>query len=137
MRRTSRAALELLGQRLTPAQLKAFFADVRAHDDAALSRAAHPPAPKAAAPARTRDALAGEVTAMLAPVLARSAEKAHMLVTHLEGLVGRKLDVAPEAGLAASVRALRRTLSDEEIRDGAYGLRVALQRDYSLKQPVK
>jgi hypothetical protein len=117
---------------MPPAALKALFADIRAAPDEALLAAL---AAAARAP-RASDPLVSEVTALLAPILARSAEKAQMLVAHLNGLVGRELAVRP-AGLAATVRALRRHLSDEDIRDGAYGLRVTLQRDHSLREKVK
>ena len=76
------------------------------------------------------------MTALLAPILARSAEKAHMLVDHLSELTGKKL-ATPTGGLAPVIRALRKQFSDEDIRNGAYGLRVKVHREHSLSEKVK
>ncbi len=135
MRPSSRKTLEALAASLKPAAYKALIADIRAADEQDLApRKAKPRAKKKKSAGA--DPLTIEVTALLAPILAKSAEKAHMLVDHLSELTGRKL-TAPAGGVAAAVRALRKQLSDEDIRDGAYGLRVTVQREHSLGERVK
>lgn len=134
MRPSSRKTLDALAASLKPAAFKALIADIRAAKEQDLLAR-----PKKAASKKQRppaDPLTIEVTALLAPILARSAEKAHMLVDHLSALTGRRL-AAPTGGLAAAVRALRKHLPDEDIRDGAFGLRVKLQREHSLMERVK
>jgi len=113
-----RRALAALRRELSEAEVRAFFADVRAAPDAALL------AP-AGEPARAADPTLSAVTALLAPFQQTSREKARLLAAHLEKLVGRKLP-APAQGLAPTIRALKRHLSDDDIRDGAFSLRVAL-----------
>ena len=144
MRRSTRKTLEAIAGHVGPAALKTLVAELRAASPeqiadlfkAEVKAVSHA---KARAKAKTRlapDALATEVTAMLAPLLARSSEKADLLVEHLNKLTGRALTVR-SGGLAATVKALRKALSDDDIRDGAYGLRVAMQRDHSLREKVK
>lgn len=144
MRRSTRKTLEAIAGHVGPKALKTLVEELRAakpEQIAALFKAEV----KAVSHAKTRakakakaapDALAVEVTAMLAPLLARSSEKADLLVEHLSKLTGRALAVKP-GGLPATIKALRKALSDDDIRDGAYGLRVALQRDHSLREKVK
>ena len=134
MRPSSRKTLDALAASLKPAAYKALIADIRAANEKDLApRKPKPPPEKKKSAA---DPLTSEVTALLAPILAKSAEKAHMLVDHLSELTGRKL-TAPAGGLAVAIRSLRRQLSDEDIRDGAFGLRVTVQREHSLGERVK
>ena len=100
------------------AGLHAFLADVRAHKDAELL--------KALAPKPPAEPTIAAVSALLAPFPEKSAEKAKMLAAHLEKLVGRPLPVKAR-GLPAAVRALKAHLSEDDIRDGAFSLRVTLQ----------
>lgn len=100
------------------AGLRAFLADIRAHKDEALLKALAPKKPAAPTVAA--------VTALLAPFPEKSAEKARMLAAHLEKLVGRSLPVKAR-GLPDAVRALGAYLSEDDIRDGAFSLRVVLQ----------
>jgi hypothetical protein len=134
MRPSSRKTLDALAASLKPAAYKALIADIRAAKEQDLLARSKKTPPKKQRHAA--DPLTVEVTALLAPILARSAEKAHMLVDHLSALTDRRL-TAPAGGLAAAIRALRKHLSDEDIRDGAYGLRVKVQREHSLTERVK
>jgi hypothetical protein len=134
MRPSSRKTLDALAASLKPAAFRALIADIRAAKEQDLLARSKKAAPKKQRPAA--DPLTIEVTALLAPILARSGEKAHMLADHLSELTGRRL-TAPAGGLAAAIRALRKHLSDEDIRDGAYGLRVKVQREHSLVERVK
>lgn len=134
MRPSSRKTLDALAASLKPGAYKALIADIRAAKEQELL-----PREKGAYKSTRRpaaDPLTSEVTALLAPILARSAEKAHMLVDHLSELTGRRLAI-PAGGLAPAIRALRKHLSDEDIRDGAFGLRVQVQREHSLGEKVK
>lgn len=134
MRPSSRKTLDGLAASLKPAAYKALIADIRAAKEQDLLPRAKKAPPKKNRPAG--DPLTTEVTALLAPILARSAEKAHMLVEYLSELTGRTL-ATPAGGLAPAIRALRKHFSDEDIRDGAYGLRVKVQREHSLSEKVK
>jgi hypothetical protein len=142
MRPSTRKTLEAIAAHVGPTALKTLVAELRAakpEQIEALLKAPAKAVAKSKAHARAKpapDALATEVTAMLAPLLARSSEKAELLVEHLNKLTGRALDVKP-AGLAATIKALRKALSDDDIRDGAYGLRVTMQREHSLREKVK
>jgi hypothetical protein len=139
MRPSSRKTLKSLAAQIGPSALKALMHEIREakhHEIEALVAAdikAASPKPK---PARKGDPLTAEVTALLAPILARSGEKADMLVEHLEKLTGRSLNVKG-GGLAATIKALRRALSEDDIRDGAYGLRIATGQAHSLREKVK
>lgn len=135
MRRSSRKTLEALAAELGPARFRALIEDIRNAAPEDLPGARQKAASKKAA-AKSADPLVAEVTALLAPILARSAEKAELLADHLQKLTGKKLS-PPSGGLAATVRALRKSLSDEDIRDGAYGLRVHMQQEHSLREIVK
>lgn len=142
MRRSTRKTLEAIAAHVGPVALKTLVAELRAAKPEQIEDLLKGPA-KAVAKAKAHpkpkpmpDPLAVEVTAMLAPLLARSSEKADLLVEHLNKLTGRALTVRP-GGLTATVKALRKALSDDDIRDGAYGLRVTLQRDHSLREKVK
>jgi hypothetical protein len=134
MRPSSRKTLDALAASMKPGAFRALIADIRAAKELELL----PPAKGAYKSTRRppADPLTAEVTALLAPILARSAEKAHMLVDHLSELTGRRLDV-PAGGLAPAIRALRKHLSDEDIRNGAFGLRVKVHREHSLVEKVK
>ena len=121
---------------MSSAAFKALLADIRAASEAEIIGAGKPKPVKASKPKPPEDPLVREVTDMLAPILARSEEKADMLVDHLKDLTGRTLSVRP-GGLAATIKALRKSLPDEHIRDGAYGLRVKVQREFSLREKVK
>jgi hypothetical protein len=135
MRRSSHKTLEALAASIGPAAVKALVAEIRAAKPGEIDALLSAPTPAARArPAK--DPLLAEITALLAPVLARSSEKADLLTAHLRSLTGRVPDIK-RRGLAATVRALRKVLSEDEIRDGAYGLRVALQREHSLRERVK
>jgi hypothetical protein len=131
MRPSSRKTLEVLAGELGPARFRALIDDIRNAAPEDL-----PGAPKNNVSAKNADPLVTEVTALLAPILARSTEKAELLVDHLQKLTGKGFAIKP-AGLADTVRALRKSLSDEDIRDGAYGLRVYMQQEYSLREIVK
>lgn len=119
---------------MKPAAYKALLADIRAATEEELLPRRKKAQARAVRPAP--DPLTAEVNALLAPILARSGEKAHMLVDHLRDLTGLKLP-APAGGLAAAIRVLRKHLADEDIRDGAYGLRVKVQREHSMVEKVK
>lgn len=146
MRRSTRKTLEAIAAHVGPAALKTLVAELRAAKPEQIEDLLKAPAKAVAksrahaqAPAKPKpaaDPLAVEVTAMLAPLLARSSEKADLLVEHLNKLTGQALIVRP-GGLAATVKALRKALSDDDIRDGAYGLRVAMQREHSMREKVK
>jgi hypothetical protein len=131
MRPSSRKTLEALAAELGPARFRALIDDIRNTPPEDLLGA-----PRSKTSARKADPLVTEVTALLAPILARSAEKAELLVDHLQKLTGKKL-APPPGGLATTIRALRKSLSDEDIRDGAYGLRVHMQQEHSLREIVK
>lgn len=140
MRRSSRKTLEALAAEIGPTALKALVAEIRnakhheiesliaADVKAAVGKKKHAP--------RKADPLVAEVTALLAPLLARSNEKSDMLIDHLEQLTGRTLGVKG-SGLAATIKALRKVLSDDDIRDGAFGLRVAMGQAHSMREKVK
>jgi hypothetical protein len=134
MRPSSRKTLDALAASLKPGAYKALIADIRAAKEQELLPAANGSYKSTRRP--PADPLTTEVTALLAPILARSTEKAHMLVDHLSELTGRKL-AAPSGGLASAIRALRKQFSDEDIRNCAYGLRVKVHREYSLSEKVK
>ena len=143
MRRSTRKTLEAIAGQVGPEALKTLVEELRAASPEQIAALFTAPAKavarakKSAAKAKPApDPLAAEVTAMLAPLLARSSEKADLLVEHLSQLTGRTLAVKA-GGLPATIRALRKALSDDDIRDGAYGLRVALQRAHSLREKVK
>lgn len=144
MRRSTRKTLEAIAGHVGPAALKTLVQELRAASPEQIAALFKAPVKavgraqraKAAKPKPAADPLATEVTAMLAPLLARSSEKADLLVEHLSKLTGRALAVKP-GGLAPTIKALRKALSDDDIRDGAYGLRVALQREHSLREKVK
>jgi hypothetical protein len=120
MRPSTRRLLATLRAEHGEAVVRALVDDIRASPDAAVRAARAPP------PARPADPAVVAVTALLAPFSAKSGEKARMLAAHLEKLVGRPLPVRAR-GLPATVRALRAHLSDDDIRDGAFSLRVTLQ----------
>jgi hypothetical protein len=139
MRPSSRKTLEALAAQIGPSALKALVQEIRAakhHEIEKLIAADIKAASGEPKRLRKSDPLTQEVTALLAPILARSGEKADMLVEHLEQLTGRKLDTKG-GGLAATVKALRRLLSDDDIRDGAYGLRIATGQAHSMREKVK
>ena len=120
IRASSRDAIQFLRARLTATELSALFEDVRAHADRDLSSPRAQPA--------SEDALVEAVKALLAPSSASSVRKGRMLVRELERLTGRTLAVTAR-GLPDAVRRLRAYLSDDDIRDGAFSLRVTLAQD--------
>jgi hypothetical protein len=140
MRRSSRKTLEALAASIGPAALKALLTEIRNakhHEIEALIVAdVKAAAGKAKRPPRNSDPLVAEVTALLAPILARSGEKADMLTDHLEQLTGRTLGTRG-GGLASTIKALRKVLSEDDIRDGAFGLRVAMGQAHSMREKVK
>jgi hypothetical protein len=119
LRSTSLRAIVALRKAFSDAEVRALFADIRAHADETLLEG--PIAPK-----KAPDPAVAAVTALLAPFPANSAQKAAMLRAHLEKLVGRPLPVKAR-GLPDAVRALKAHLSEDDIRDGAFSLRVTLQ----------
>ncbi len=122
IRASSRDAIQVLRARLSEAELRALFEDIRANRDRELL------GPRAKAP--SEDALVEAVKALLAPSPASSARKGAMLVAELERLTGRSFGVAAR-GLADAVRRLRAHLSDDDIRDGAFSLRVTLSQEHA------
>jgi hypothetical protein len=120
MRPSTRRTLATLLAQQGEAVVRALIEDIRESADAALWAALAPRTGKPADPA------VAAVTALLAPFPEKSAEKAKMLAAHLEKLVGRPLPVNAR-GLPATVRALKAHLSEDDIRDGAFSLRVTLQ----------
>ncbi len=81
---------------------------------------------------RARDPLVSDLTRIMRPLLASSAEKADLLIEHmaLEGEVG-----APR-GLADAARRLRARFSDAQIRTGAEELVENLAALYSKRETV-
>jgi hypothetical protein len=77
---------------------------------------------------RAGDPLLREIEQTLKPLVARSAEKAEMLVEHLEKKHQRTLGFEPK-GLADAVRRLRAAgLSDDQVRAGAKSLMAHLAK---------
>lgn len=99
-------------------ELRRLFAAVRAHDDAALLAVLHPDAKE------TRphgDPLVHELARVMRPIIARSAEKADLLVEHMAQRRRRRLEFQPR-GLADAARRLRATFTDEQILEDAKSL---------------
>src|SRR5262245_36270310 len=85
MRPSSRKTLEALAAELGAARFRALIDDIRAaKPDELLTAPANPKRVK-----QTGDPLIVEVTALLAPILGRSSEKADLLVDHLQKLTGK------------------------------------------------
>jgi hypothetical protein len=123
-----RAALKRLAGKRGSAELKALFALVRAHDDRALLAAIAPSKKVKRKPAQ--DALLHDVETVMKPLVARSAEKAELLVEHLGG-------APPARGLADAIRKLRAAkLTDAQIRNGAKSLMAELGRKYDGRETV-
>jgi hypothetical protein len=123
-----RAALKRLAGKRSRAELKELFALVRAHDDRALLAAIAPP--KRATAKKAGDTLVREVEATMKPLIARSAEKAELLVEHL----GK---ASSARGLADAVKKLRAAkLTDAQIRNGAKSLMAELGRKYDGREAV-
>jgi hypothetical protein len=126
--KNQRAALKRLAGKGSRAELKALFALVRAHDDRTLLAAIAPP--KKAKRKSSGDALTHEVTAILKPLLARSSEKADMLIEQL-GKPGSA------RGLADAIKKLRAAkLNDAQIRNGAKALIADLSRRYNGRETI-
>lgn len=113
-------------------ELKALFAQVRAHDDRTLL-AAIAPAKKRSK--RAGDPLVRELEQTLRPILGPSAEKAELLVEHIAKKHRRKLALAPK-GLADAARQLRGSFSDQQIRAGAKSLVTHLAQLYGDRETV-
>jgi hypothetical protein len=127
MKPASAKTLATLRKRLSEADLRALFADIRAASDAELLGA-----PKG----EGGDPLVTAVTALLAPSSESSAAKGRLLVAELARLTGRALPVKPR-GLPDAVRKLRAYLSEDDIRDGAFSVRVTLQAAPASKSTKK
>lgn len=126
--KSQRAALKRLAGKRSATDLKALFALVRAHDDRALLTAIAPE--KKVKRKVAGDALLAEVEAILKPLMARSADKAELLVEHL----GKQ---ASPRGLADAVKKLRAArLTDAQIRNGAKALMAELGRKYDGRETV-
>ena len=116
MRASTRRAIDKLRAELSASEFAVFLADVRASTDEDMLGVDM---------AKPVDPTLTAVTALLAPFPQKSAEKAKLLAAHLEKLVGRTLPIKAR-GLPGAVRALRAHLSEDDIRDGAFSLRVTL-----------
>ncbi|MDX2274913.1 MAG: hypothetical protein NW206_05625 [Hyphomonadaceae bacterium] len=126
--KAQRTVLKRLAAKRTTAELKQLFALVRAHDDRTLLAAIAPA--KKPRPKQPADALLAEVEAILQPLLARSSEKAELLLEHM-GQSG-----SPR-GLADAIKKLRAAaLSDAQIRKGAKALMADLARDFDGRETV-
>jgi hypothetical protein len=84
---------------------------------------------------RTAPDLSAAVVAAFKPLLARSAEKADLLVEYMARTHNAVLDFQPR-GLADAVRRLRPHFSDAQIRAGAEALVEELAQTYSRREKV-
>lgn len=126
-------ALQALLAKRSEAALKRLFALIRAHDDRTLLAAR--PAPRKSKRQRASDPLVRDVTRLLLPLLAPASEKAELLIGRLAAKHRRKLDIAPR-GLADTVRRLRATFTDAQIRAGANSLIRDLAKLYGARETV-
>lgn len=133
MKAADKKTLQALARGKTPAELKALFKLIRAHDDRALLAALKKPKAKSAPKG---DPLAREIETMLRPILGPSAEKAELLVEHLSRKLGRDLAIEPK-GVADAVRRLRAAkVRDAQIRAGAKTLLQEMAALYSPRETV-
>jgi hypothetical protein len=82
------------------------------------------------------DALVRDLQRILKPLMAPAAEKAEMLVAHIATRRRCEFDINPK-GLADAVRRLRRTVTDDEIREAATELVKQLSDLYDGREAVK
>lgn len=120
------ATLAALRRTCTDEELRALFAHIRGHSDAALLGHAKPAAPARAA------SLAKAVGEALDKVLAPAGEKGLMLFEHLTGSGSSRRF----RGIADAVRALRRLYSEDEILAGARALAGQLAKSHSMRETV-
>ena len=138
MRPSTRRALAAFCAQHGATAARALISDVRASSLDALHGALEAAADGAHGRQRRvamTDATVIAVTALLAPFPQGSGEKARLLAAHLEKLVGRPLPVKA-TGLASAVRALKAYLSEDDIRDGAFSLRVTLREAKAYKSQL-
>lgn len=131
LRRTLRA----LARSRSRTELKALFAAIRAHDDAALLDIAAPAA-RTKTGARPTGDLAQRVAATLAPIVARADEKAQLLADTLA-----ELQHAPALdnvrGLAPTVRKLAALHGDKAVLAAADAVMERLRSWGSTRERVK
>lgn len=132
LKRSKARTLRAVVRKAPRRRLKAAFAAIRSHSDHDLFATILPAKPRKR---RAKDPLVRDVEAALKPVMGPASEKAEMLVEHLSKKHRRRFDFQP-AGLTDSVRRLRATLSDDDIRDGARGLVEGLAQLYGDREAV-
>jgi hypothetical protein len=132
-RRTGARLMAQLAHTYTRKELAALFALVRAYDDAELLGAVEP---TKSPPKSAQDTLLQDVRTILHPILARSAEKADLLIEHMTTAEGASPAHPIPKGIAHALRTLRKSFSDEEIRAGARGLIAKLARSHSSRETV-
>lgn len=128
-----RALLRQLAHGRSRADLERLIALIRRTDDAELTLAAFEPPP--AKLRRPRDPLTEEVDQTLAPLLARAAEKADLLIA--EAQRGRR--AAPEImakGVASAVRKLRALYGEDGVRSAARALMARIAREHDPRETV-
>jgi hypothetical protein len=112
---------------LKPEELKKLFAEVRRKTDAALLKEIHPAPTKPAKKAAAKTDLAADVTAMMKPLLASSAEKADLLA--------QAMGAEAKGGLAPTARALVKAFGEAAVRTACEKLMRELAA-YSLRETV-